>query len=387
MKFIDEVRIDVTAGDGGNGAVSFRREKFIPKGGPDGGDGGRGGSIWVVADRNINTLVEYRFTRHFRAKNGEGGRGADCYGRGADDILMRVPVGTVVREEETGDLLADLSEDGQRALVAKGGNGGLGNLHFKTSTNRAPRQSTRGEEGEARRLHMELKVLADVGLLGMPNAGKSTFIRSISAARPKVADYPFTTLHPNLGVVRVDHQRSFVVADIPGLIEGAAEGAGLGHQFLRHLARTRLLLHIVDLAPYSPDVDPVREARALIEELRKYDAIDQPVDPLAEKPRWLLLNKTDLIDESENPNARAERIAAFVQDFGWIGPVFPISAISGEGCKALVFAIMDHVDATRNAERHQEPAKLNRLAAAVDENTDESADVADALDDEEDDEE
>jgi len=378
MKFIDEVRIDVTAGDGGNGAVSFRREKFIPKGGPDGGDGGRGGSIWVVADRNINTLVEYRFTRHFRARNGEGGRGADCYGRGADDILLRVPVGTVVREEETGNLLADLSEDGQRALVAKGGNGGLGNLHFKTSTNRAPRQSTRGEEGEERRLHMELKVLADVGLLGMPNAGKSTFIRSISAARPKVADYPFTTLHPNLGVVRVDHDRSFVVADIPGLIEGAAEGAGLGHQFLRHLARTRLLLHIVDLAPFSPEVDPVREAHAIVEELRKYDEIDQPVDPLAEKPRWLLLNKTDLIDESE----RADRIATFVRDFGWTGPVYAISAISGEGCKPLVFAIMDHVDATRAAEPHQEPAKLHKLAA-----DEEVADEAASLDASEDEEE
>jgi len=371
MKFIDEVRIDVTAGDGGNGAVSFRREKFIPKGGPDGGDGGRGGSIWVVADRNINTLVEYRFTRHFRARNGEGGRGADCYGRGADDILLRVPVGTVVREEETGDLLADLAHDGQRALVAKGGNGGLGNLHFKTSTNRAPRQSTRGTEGEERRLHMELKVLADVGLLGMPNAGKSTFIRSISAARPKVADYPFTTLHPNLGVVRVDHERSFVVADIPGLIEGAAEGAGLGHQFLRHLARTRLLLHIVDLAPFSPDVDPVREAHAIVEELRKYDEIDQPVDPLAEKPRWLLLNKTDLIDASE----RADRIAGFIRDFGWAGPVFAISAITGEGCKPLVFAIMDHIDAMRAAEPHQEPAKLSRLAAA-----DETAAEAEMLD-------
>jgi GTP-binding protein len=379
MKFIDEVRIDVTAGDGGNGAVSFRREKFIPKGGPDGGDGGRGGSIWVVADRNVNTLVEFRFTRHYRARNGEGGRGADCYGRGADDILLRVPVGTVVREEETGMLLADMSQDGQRALVAKGGNGGLGNLHFKTSTNRAPRQSTKGEEGEAKRLHMELKVLADVGLLGMPNAGKSTFIRSISAARPKVADYPFTTLHPNLGVVRVDHERSFVVADIPGLIEGAAEGAGLGHQFLRHLARTRLLLHIVDLAPFSPEVDPVREAHAIVEELRKYDEIDQPVDPLAEKPRWLLLNKTDLIDESVNPNARAERIADFIRDFGWSGPVFAISAINGDGCKELVYAIMDHVDATRAAE-HQEPVKLNRLATV--EATDEAQDDLDDQDDE-----
>ncbi len=379
MKFIDEVRIDVTAGDGGNGAVSFRREKFIPKGGPDGGDGGRGGSIWVVADRNVNTLVEFRFTRHYRARNGEGGRGADCYGRGADDILLRVPVGTVVREEESGLLLADMSQDGQRALVAKGGNGGLGNLHFKTSTNRAPRQSTKGEEGEAKRLHMELKVLADVGLLGMPNAGKSTFIRSISAARPKVADYPFTTLHPNLGVVRVDHERSFVVADIPGLIEGAAEGAGLGHQFLRHLARTRLLLHIVDLAPFSPEVDPVREAHAIVEELRKYDEIDQPVDPLAEKPRWLLLNKTDLIDESE----RAERIEQFIRDFGWSGPVFAISAINGDGCKELVYAIMDHVDATRAAE-HQEPVKLNRLVAA--DAVDAAQDELDDQDDEDDEE-
>ena len=379
MKFIDEVRIDVTAGDGGNGAVSFRREKFIPKGGPDGGDGGRGGSIWVVADRNVNTLVEFRFTRHYRARNGEGGRGADCYGRGADDILLRVPVGTVVREEESGLLLADMSQDGQRALVAKGGNGGLGNLHFKTSTNRAPRQSTKGEEGEAKRLHMELKVLADVGLLGMPNAGKSTFIRSISAARPKVADYPFTTLHPNLGVVRVDHERSFVVADIPGLIEGAAEGAGLGHQFLRHLARTRLLLHIVDLAPFSPEDDPVREAHAIVEELRKYDEIDQPVDPLAEKPRWLLLNKTDLIDESE----RAERIEQFIRDFGWSGPVFAISAINGDGCKELVYAIMDHVDATRAAE-HQEPVKLNRLVAA--DAVDAAQDELDDQDDEDDEE-
>lgn len=238
MKFIDEVLIDVAAGSGGNGAVSFRREKFIPMGGPDGGDGGKGGSIWALADRNINTLVEYRYTRSFKAKNGEQGRGSDCYGKGADDLILRVPVGTVIRDEETGEELADLAADGRKALVAKGGKGGLGNLHFKSSTNRAPRQSTSGEPGEERRLRMELKVLADVGLLGMTNAGKSTFIRSVSAAKPKVADYPFTTLHPNLGVVRVDQDRSFVVADIPGLIEGAAEGAGLGHQFLRHLART-----------------------------------------------------------------------------------------------------------------------------------------------------
>ena len=339
MKFIDEARIDVAAGNGGNGCVSFRREKFIPMGGPDGGDGGRGGSVWLVADRNINTLVEYRYTRHFKARNGEGGRGSDCYGKGADDITLRVPVGTVVHDDESGELLADLAHDGQQARVAKGGQGGLGNIHFKSSTNRAPRQSTPGEEGEKRRLHLELKVLADVGLLGMPNAGKSTLIRAISAAKPKVADYPFTTLHPNLGVVRVDSERSFVVADIPGLIEGAAEGAGLGHQFLRHLARTRLLLHLVDLAPFNPTTDPVHEARAIVEELRKYD------EGLYRKPRWLVLNKTDLLEDGE----RAERIAAFMRDYGWEGPVFSIAAIKGEGTQPLIFAIMDHLDAARRA--------------------------------------
>jgi GTP-binding protein len=344
MKFIDEVRIDVAAGNGGNGCASFRREKFIPMGGPDGGDGGRGGSIWLVADRNINTLVDYRYTRSFKARNGEGGRGSDRYGKGADDIILRVPVGTVVEDDDTGEALCDLARDGQKALIANGGKGGLGNLHFKSSTNRAPRQFTHGEEGEKRRLHMELKVLADVGLLGMPNAGKSTLIRAISAAKPKVADYPFTTLHPNLGVVRVDSERSFVVADIPGLIEGAAEGAGLGHQFLRHLARTRLLLHLVDLAPFNPETDPVREARAIVEELRKYD------EDLYRKPRWLVLNKTDLVDAEE----REERIAAFIKAFAWDGPVFAISAISGENCKPLVFAIMDHLDASRRADMSEE---------------------------------
>jgi GTP-binding protein len=351
MKFIDEVLIDVAAGSGGNGAVSFRREKFIPMGGPDGGDGGKGGSIWALADRNINTLVEYRYTRSFKARNGEQGRGSDCYGKGADDLVLRVPVGTVIRDEETGEELADLAADGQKALVAKGGKGGLGNLHFKSSTNRAPRQSTSGEPGEERRLRMELKVLADVGLLGMPNAGKSTFIRSVSAAKPKVADYPFTTLHPNLGVVRVDQDRSFVVADIPGLIEGAAEGAGLGHQFLRHLARTRLLLHIVDLAPFDPETDPVHEARAIVEELRKYD------EALYRKPRWLVLNKTDLVPEEE----RAGRIADFIRDYGWevtpTSPVFAISAISGEGCQPLVFAIMEYLQQTPAAGSHQRGAR------------------------------
>ncbi|PJC04515.1 MAG: GTPase ObgE, partial [Gallionellaceae bacterium CG_4_9_14_0_8_um_filter_60_335] len=271
MKFIDESKIEVIAGNGGNGAASFRREKYIEKGGPDGGDGGHGGSVYAVANRNINTLVDYRYTRMHRAKNGESGRGADCYGKGADDIILHMPVGTVITDLNSGEVIADLARDGEKVLLARGGKGGLGNLHFKSSTNRTPRQCTPGEEGERRELQLELKVLADVGLLGMPNAGKSTFIRSVSAAKPKVADYPFTTLHPNLGVVRVSEQKSFVIADIPGLIEGAAEGAGLGHQFLRHLARTRLLLHLVDLAPLHEGVDPVHEAHALVNELKKYD--------------------------------------------------------------------------------------------------------------------
>ena len=341
MKFIDEARIEVIAGKGGNGAVSFRREKFIPMGGPDGGDGGRGGSIWAVADRNINTLVEYRYTRHFRAQHGESGRGSDCYGKGGEDLTLRVPVGTVVRDEDTGEIIADLAQDGQRALIAKGGKGGLGNLHFKSSTNRAPRQSTPGEPGEERHLQLELRVLADIGLLGMPNAGKSTFIRAVSAAKPKVADYPFTTLHPNLGVVRVDMDRSFVIADIPGLIEGAAEGHGLGHQFLRHLARTRLLLHLVDLAPFDPAADPVKEAKAIVEELRKYD------EDLYRKPRWLVLNKLDLIPEEE----RQGRIDAFVEAFGWQGPVFAIAAISGENCQPLTYAIMDFLEELKRTEQ------------------------------------
>ncbi|MBL8491423.1 MAG: GTPase ObgE, partial [Rhodocyclaceae bacterium] len=281
MKFFDEAKIEVVAGDGGNGAVSFRREKFIPRGGPDGGDGGRGGSIWAIADRNLNTLIDFRYTRLFRAERGENGRGSDCSGRSGGDMELRMPVGTVIKDFATGGVLADLDADGKKALIAKGGNGGLGNLHFKSSTNRAPRQSTPGGEGERRELALELKVLADVGLLGLPNAGKSTFIRSVSAARPKVADYPFTTLHPNLGVVRVDERRSFVIADIPGLIEGAAEGAGLGHRFLRHLQRTRLLLHLVDVAPPDPEAEPARDALAILEELRKYDPA------LYEKPRWL----------------------------------------------------------------------------------------------------
>jgi GTP-binding protein len=342
MKFVDEALIEVIAGDGGNGAVSFRREKFVPRGGPDGGDGGRGGSIYAVADRNINTLIDYRYARIHRAKRGENGRGADQYGRGAEDLTLRVPVGTVFNDEETGALIADLAADGQRALIAAGGKGGLGNLHFKSSTNRAPRQSTPGEPGERRRLRLELKVLADVGLLGMPNAGKSTLIRAISAARPRVADYPFTTLSPHLGVVRADERRSFVVADIPGLIEGAAEGAGLGHRFLRHLQRTRLLLHVVDLAPLDGANDPVADARAIVKELKRYDPA------LFAKPRWLVLNKLDLIPEDE----REARVLAFVKAYGWKDRVFPVAAINGEGCRALIHSVADWLD--RHPAAHSE---------------------------------
>jgi GTP-binding protein len=334
MKFIDEANIEVIAGDGGNGAVSFRREKYVPRGGPDGGDGGRGGSIWAIADRNINTLIDYRYARIHRAKHGERGRGADQYGRGSEDIVLRMPVGTLITDAETGEPVADLAMHGQKALLAQGGKGGLGNLHFKSSTNRAPRQSTPGEEGVQRMLHLELKVLADVGLLGLPNAGKSTLIRAVSAARPKVADYPFTTLAPNLGVVRVDDNRSFVVADIPGLIDGAADGAGLGHQFLRHLQRNRLLLHVVDIAPLDGTSDPVADARAIVKELKRYDPA------LFDKPRWLVLNKLDLVE----PGERQQRIAAFVDAYRWTGPVFAIAAINGEGCRELVYAIQDWLE-------------------------------------------
>ena len=334
MNFVDEATIEVIAGDGGNGSVSFRREKYVPRGGPDGGDGGRGGSIHAVADRNLNTLIEYRYARIHRAKRGDNGRGADKYGRGGPDIVLRMPVGTVITDAASGELVADLAVDGQTALLAKGGKGGLGNLHFKSSTNRAPRQSTPGEAGEQRMLRLELKVLADVGLLGMPNAGKSTLIRAVSAARPRVADYPFTTLKPHLGVVRVDGERSFVVADLPGLIEGAAEGAGLGHRFLRHLQRTRLLLHVIDLAPFDGEADPVADARAIAKELKRYDPA------LYEKPRWLVLNKLDLVPAEE----REARIAAFVKSLRWKGPVFGVAAVNGEGCRKLVYAIQEWLE-------------------------------------------
>lgn len=356
MKFIDEAVIEVHAGNGGDGVASFRREKFVPRGGPDGGDGGRGGSIYAVADRNINTLIDYRYARIHRAKNGAKGQGSDCYGRGAADVFLRFPVGTVISDFETGEVIADLTQHEERVMIAKGGRGGIGNLHFKSSTNRAPTQFTRGEEGVTRKLKLELKVLADVGLLGMPNAGKSTFIRAVSAARPKVADYPFTTLHPNLGVVSADRHRSFVIADIPGLIEGAAEGAGLGHQFLRHLARTRLLLHLVDIAPVDNAADPVKEVRALVAELKKYDIA------LYRKPRWLVLNKTDLLPE----DTREKVVRAFLRKLRWKGKVFSISALTGDGCQALVYAVMDHVDEQKResaptlASTPPEPAQKTR---------------------------
>ena len=347
MKFIDEAKIEVVAGKGGNGASSFRREKFVPRGGPDGGDGGKGGSVIAIADENINTLVEFRFVKKYMAKNGEKGHGADRYGKGADDIMLHMPVGTLIRDVDTDEVVADLTAHGQEVVLAKGGKGGLGNIHFKSSTNRAPRKCTPGEEGINRLLHLELKVLADVGLLGMPNAGKSTLISAVSAARPKVADYPFTTLHPNLGVVRMDENHSFVMADIPGLIEGAAEGAGLGHRFLRHLSRTGLLLHVVDLAPFDEGVEPAAEALALAEELRKYD------EALYDKPRWFVLNKLDVLPEEE----RAERVADFLKAVGWNHPtpddefefdvetprVFEISAVNRQGTADLMYAIHRYI--------------------------------------------
>lgn len=339
MKFIDEAFIDVIAGDGGNGMASFRREKCIPRGGPDGGDGGRGGSIYAVADENINTLIDYRFARIHRAEKGGNGSGADCYGRGSDDVTLKMPIGTVITDMETGIQLADLSHHGAREMIAKGGAGGLGNLHFKSSVNRAPRQKTNGDAGEVRRVQLELKVLADVGLLGYPNAGKSTLVRAVSAAKPKVADYPFTTLAPSLGVVRIDYGRSFVIADIPGLIEGAAEGAGLGHQFLRHLQRTKLILHLVDIAPFDPDADPVKEARALVAELKKYDK------ELHGKPRWLIFNKVDMLEPAEAD----ARIKDALKRLRWIKPWYAISGMNKIGTSELVRAVGEHLAAVKAA--------------------------------------
>ena len=347
MKFVDEARIDVAAGDGGNGCASFRHEKYKEFGGPDGGDGGRGGHVYVVADVNLNTLIDFRYARRFEAKRGQHGMGSDMFGSAGDDITLKMPVGTIISDAETGAVLHELLTPGEKILLARGGDGGFGNLRFKSAINRAPRQKTPGYPGEKKSLQLELKVLADVGLLGMPNAGKSTFIAAVSNARPKIADYPFTTLHPNLGVVRVGPEQSFVVADIPGLIEGASEGAGLGHQFLRHLQRTRLLLHVVDLAPFDESVDPVAQAKAIVAELKKYDKA------LYDKPRWLVLNKLDMVPAEE----RAARVADLVKRFKWKGPVHEISALTHEGCKALIRDIYEHIHVEQRKE--QPPAEID----------------------------
>lgn len=344
MKFVDEAYIDISAGDGGAGCVSFRHEKYKEFGGPNGGDGGRGGHVFAVADENLNTLVDFRFSRRHDAKRGQHGMGSDMFGAAGDDITLKMPVGTIITDSETGEVLFELLVPGEVITIAKGGDGGFGNLRFKSAINRAPRQKTPGWPGERKSLKLELKVLADVGLLGMPNAGKSTFITAISNARPRIADYPFTTLHPNLGVVRVGPEQSFVVADLPGLIEGASDGAGLGHLFLRHLQRTRLLLHIIDLAPFDEGVDPVAQAKAIAKELKKYDA------GLFKKPRWLVLNKLDMIDSDK----RAEVVADFVKRYKFKGPVFEISALTREGCEPLVKAIYKHIKAEQVSEQTPE---------------------------------
>ncbi len=334
MKFVDEAKIRVEAGNGGDGALSFRREKFVPRGGPDGGDGGRGGSIYLAANSGLNTLADFRYSTQFRAPHGERGGGRKCSGKAGEDLAILVPLGTLVRDADTGELIGDITRSGERLLVAKGGRGGLGNTHFKSSTNRAPRHIVPGTPGEQRELLLELQLLADVGLLGLPNAGKSTFLRAVSEARPKVADYPFTTLHPQLGVVRVGMNRSFVVADIPGLIEGAAEGAGLGIRFLRHLARTRILLHLVDMAPMDPDADPVRGVRSIAAELKKFSPA------LAKRERWLVLNKMDLVP----PQEREQRVQALIRALRWKRPVFAISAATGAGCRELTAQLMSHLE-------------------------------------------
>jgi len=334
MKFVDEASIDVIAGDGGSGHLSFRREKFIPRGGPDGGDGGRGGSVYLVGNEGLNTLADFRHSRRYEAKRGQRGGGRNCTGASGDDLEVEVPLGTVVIDADTNEQIGEVTGHDQRLMVARGGNPGLGNTRFKTSTNRAPRKITSGTLGERRKLQFELQVLADVGLLGLPNAGKSTLLRATSEARPKVADYPFTTLYPNLGVVRVGTHRSFVIADIPGLIEGAADGAGLGIQFLKHLSRTRILLHLVDMAPLDPAADPTADARAIVGELEKYSP------ELAKRERWLVLNKMDLIEDGR----RDQVCKTFLEALNWTGPVFHIAAINGKGCKQLTGALMDHLE-------------------------------------------
>jgi GTP-binding protein len=344
MKFVDEAYIDIAAGDGGNGCVSFRHEKYKEFGGPNGGDGGRGGHVFAVADPNLNTLVDFRYSRRHEAKRGQHGMGSDMFGHAGDDIILKMPVGTIITDVETGDVLFELLVPGEVITIAKGGDGGFGNMRFKSAINRAPRQKTPGWPGEKRELKLELKVLADVGLLGMPNAGKSTLISAISNARPKIADYPFTTLHPNLGVVRVAAEQSFVVADVPGLIEGASDGAGLGHQFLRHLQRTRLLLHLVDIAPFDEGVDPVAQAKAIVNELKKYDKA------LYDKPRWIVLNKLDMVAADE----REALVADFVKRMKYKGPVFQISALTREGCEHLIKDIYKHIKAQQVSEQPPE---------------------------------
>ena len=341
MKFVDEARLKVQAGNGGRGSTSFRREKFVPFGGPDGGDGGHGGSVFLRAAPGINTLADFRIERTWRAQHGEPGSARDCTGRGGDDLYVPVPIGTTVRDAETGEQLGDLTHEGEVLAVAHGGKGGWGNQRFKSSTNRAPRQFGPGLPGEKRSLELELKVIADVGLLGLPNAGKSTLIRAVSAARPKVADYPFTTLHPNLGVVDVGQHRSFVMADIPGLIEGAADGAGLGIRFLRHLQRTRLLLHLVDIAPVDPEADPVKDARAIVAELKKFSK------ELAVKPRWLIINKSDLLPEAE----AEKRARAIVRSLRYRGPHFLVSGATGRGTRELCEAVMEFLEQQDRAAR------------------------------------
>jgi GTP-binding protein len=358
MKLVDEAEIRVVAGNGGNGCVSFRREKFIPLGGPDGGDGGNGGSVWLEADENLNTLVDFRHQRIFKAQRGENGMGSQMYGKGGEDITIRVPVGTVITNVETDEVIGDLTAHRQRLLVAQGGRGGLGNMHFKSSTNRSPRRATPGTEGDQRELKLELKLLADVGLLGFPNAGKSTFVRAVSAATPRVADYPFTTLYPNLGVVRVERDRSFVVADIPGLIEGAAEGAGLGVTFLKHVQRNHLLLHLVDLAPFphaleegdapDPVATIVAEVRAIEAELGKFDS------ELMQRPRWLLLNKADLVPDDE----REARVEAVIRALGWSAPWFVVSAIAKEGTFPVCQQAMVFLEALRRPAEDDEGEAL-----------------------------
>lgn len=358
MKFVDEATIDVAAGDGGNGCASFRHEKYKEFGGPDGGDGGRGGHVYALADASLNTLVDFRYTRRFEAQRGEHGKGSDMFGVKGDDIILKMPVGTIISDAETGEVLFELLQPGEQITIAKGGDGGFGNMHYKSSTNRAPRQKTPGWPGERRTLKLELKVLADVGLLGMPNAGKSTLIAAISNARPKIADYPFTTLHPNLGVVRVGPEKSFVVADVPGLIEGASEGAGLGHQFLRHLQRTRLLLHLVDVAPFDETVDPVQQAKAIAAELKKFDPA------LYAKPRWLVLNKLDMVPVEE----RESRVKDIVKRLKHKGPVFEISALTREGCELLVQKIYAHI--AKVHEDAQAPAVVDPRFAGSDQQPD-----------------